>query len=312
MFKKIISPVLTFAFVTSFFFFQGTSVFAQRTPYSVLIPTAEMRTPLIEAKDLDSCLLSLINTVGSVVSGGGLTGGGCSWDSIAWMAAKALTTIEFNGMVKMVQTGYFDTGTSWLDNPQSYYSSVNTETTDYFFANDYNNSTLLPTIKGNVRSSILRRETTPFTQSISSGMDFPGGESGYQAFLADWNACPTGNPWDCYAALQSPKNDAFSVQMRTQQELSRVQNTALTHATNEVLAGSGYRDVKTNCVYGHYIGCVSQTPGSTLEAQINDYLSTSNVQLTSADELDETVTTAVQNLYGVMVNWLNNKSLSGL
>jgi hypothetical protein len=301
MFKKIILSSVIFSFAGLFFFMETIPAQAAKTSFSVLVPTAVMREPLTEEKDLDSCFVNLINSNGN-----------CSWDTLARLAVMAFMRVEFDGMTNLAQTGFFGEQ-SWIDNPDSYYSSINTEVTDYFFQNDYNNADLLPSIKGDVRSIIIKDETTPFTQKISEGVDFPGGEAGYQAFLNDWNACPAGSGWVCFRALHSsPKNDIFSVLTRTNEEKEKRQYEALLHTKDEVLAGNGYRDVKEDCTYGHYIGCESVTPGATLKDQMNDYLSTSlRDQLGQSDELDETVI-AVSALYKTTVGWLGNGSLREL
>lgn len=297
--EKIIAPILVFSFIGLFFFTEA--VLAQgKTSFSVLVPIAEMRTPLIEEKDLDSCFVNIMNGVG------------CSWDSIAWMAAKILMNVEFDGMIDMAQTGFFG-DQSWIDNPDSYYSSMNTEVTDYFFQNDFNNADLLPSIKEDVRAAILKEETTPFEQRVAEGIDFPGGDAGYRAFLTDWNSCPTGDGWNCFDALMSRKNNKFLVTGITQEEVDKRQTEVLTNAKDEVLAGGGYRDDKEDCTYGHYIGCESITPGRTIGDQTNEALSASlEDQLGPADELDDVVTPAVVELYRTFVTWLNGGGLRGL
>ena len=304
----------------------GGSSSGGKTSFQVLVPTAEMRTPLVEVKDLDSCILNTISNAGSILgglmgggsggTGGGLLGGGgalgtgCSWDSIAWFAAKVLIGVQFDGMKTMAQTGFFG-NTSFIDNPDLYYSQINNEVTTYFLDNDLNNANLLESIKGRTRTNAIRSQYSPFSQSISEGIDFPGGEAGYQQFLAD-GTCQTGNFVDCQEALLTPKNDAFSVQMRTQAALNKAQSEALYHTQAEVQAGNGYRDIKEDCIYGHYIGCTSVTPGSSVESQTNSYLNESLQQLDSADELDEALAPAVTTLYQTIVRWLGEWSLRDL
>ena len=323
--KKIIAPII----VISFIFIQPAHVQAQysgeivtKTALQNLVPIAQMRAPLVEAKELDGCIVGLANAaagaIGGVMNGGGLSGAiggavnniGCSWDSIAWFLAKQMIGVQFNGMKSMAQNGFFG-GTSFVDNPQAYYHTVNGEVSDYFMANDYSNANLLNTIKGNARVAVLSEQNTPFTTSISSGIDFPGGDSGYQAFLAN-GTCQTGNYWDCYDALQSPKNDAFSVQMRTSAALAKQQNEALAHTQAEVQAGKGYRDVKQNCVYGHYVGCTSVTPGSSVGTSMDNYLQSSLNQLQAASSMDNAVAPAVVSLYKTTVGWLGNMNLKSL
>ncbi|MCK9351319.1 MAG: hypothetical protein WCT49_00205 [Candidatus Paceibacterota bacterium] len=323
MFNKNIAIGLIFSLAGSLFLTSANGALAQgKTPLQVLVPIAEMRTPLVEEKDLDSCIANLISNTGNILGGltgggsfggaGGVLGTGCSWDSIAWFAAKALISVQFEGMKTMAQTGFFG-NSSFIDNPQGYYTTINGEVTDYFFANDYANTTgMLDFVKGQARANVLEQKTTPFSQNISEGVDFPGGDAGYEAFMNDWNACPTGNGWDCWNALQSPKNDIFSVQERTAAELNRQVNEALTHTQAEVQAGQGYRDVKTDCVYGHYIGCTSITPGSSVSASMDNYLEESLTQLDSADELDEAMAPAVTTLYQTIVGWLGNMDLRNL
>jgi len=355
MHKKFIASFIAFNFIASIFFFGSISVFAGggmtggggfdtgsggsgggsgKTSFQVLVPTAEMRTPLVEEKDLDSCLQGMLSAAGGILGGlmggGGESGGGntlgglgsdsgggmgCSWDSIAWMAAKALIEVEFQGMLNMAQTGYFGEQ-SWLDNPDKYYSSINTEVTSYFFGTDYQNSTIIDSLKNPIRDSILRRENTPFTQRVSEGIAFPGGDEGYQTYIHG-GGCPTGDNRDCWMAAQSPNSDAFMILTNTEKEMKKRQSEALTHTTNEILAGSGFRDKKDGCidvleVPGHYLGCTSKTPGSTIESQINDYLNSSVDSLKSSDELDETLSAAVQSLYKVIYSWLNQGFLSDL
>jgi hypothetical protein len=292
-----------------------------KTSFQVLVPTAEMRTPLVEVKDLDSCILNIISNAGSILGGlmggggggidmGGALGTGCSWDSIAWFAAKVLLNVQFDGMKTMAQTGFFE-NTSFIDNPDLYYSQINNEVTTYFLDNDLQNANLLESVKGRARAGSISNQYSPFSQSISEGIDFPGGEAGYQTFLAN-GTCQTGNFWDCQEALMSPKNDDFSVQMRTGSALNKVQNEALYHTQAEVQAGNGYRDVKQDCVYGHYIGCTSVTPGSTIEGQTLEAVLSSHETLQDADELDEALAPAVTIAYEMIVNWLATMNLRDL
>ena len=310
MFKKIIAASFVFSFAGLIFLTAPKDVLAQlnagysgqnpgKTPLQLLVPVAEMRAPLVEAKDLDGCIVGLFSGIG-----------GCSWDSIAFFLAKLMINVQFDGMKNMAQTGFFG-NTSFIDNPQSYYRTINGEVTDYFLANDFYDANLLDVIKNDTRRTILSNQVTPFTQSISEGIDFPGGEAGYQQFLAD-GTCQTGNFYDCQLALESPKNDKFSVFSRTQAQLDKQQSEALSHTQAEVQAGTGYRDVKENCVYGHYIGCETITPGSNVETGMDNYLKSSMDQLQASDELDEAVAPAVVLSYKTIIGWLSSMNLATL
>jgi hypothetical protein len=300
--KKIAGAVL-FSFLFSFIFFNGgeEANAVVKYPFQVLVPTSEMRTPLVEDKDLDSCIMALFDDNGQ-----------CSWDSIAWLVARGLVKAEFSGMMNMVNSGFFG-DTAFLTDPNSYYRGVNDETIRDFML-DFDETNMLPSIRSRVKSRILVDQYSTYQDELERGMDFPGGDAGLAAFQNDWNACPTGNGWDCYDALQEPKNDALIAEQMTEEGLNKVQVESLTQSKNEILAGGGYFNLKENCAQSdyHWVGCSAYTPGATVEQQANEYLSASLDELLQADELDETTFAVISGLWDIITRWLGDQHLINL
>jgi hypothetical protein len=300
--KKIAGAVL-FSFLFSLIFFNesGVANAAIKYPFQVLVPTSEMRTPLVEDKDLDSCILALFDDNGQ-----------CSWDSIAWLVARGLVKAEFSGMMNMVNSGFFG-DTAFLTDPNGYYRGINDETIRDFML-DFDNTNMLPSVRSSVKAQIIQEQYSTYQDVIERGVDFPGGDAGLAAFQNDWFACPTGNGWDCYDALQDPKNDDFLAQGIVDSGLTKVQTENLTQSKNEILAGSGYFNLKENCEKSdyHWVGCSAYTPGATVEQQANEYLAASLDELLQADELDETTFAVISGLWDIITSWLGDQHLINL
>ncbi|MFA6566051.1 MAG: hypothetical protein WCT48_04865 [Candidatus Paceibacterota bacterium] len=298
--RKKIAGALLFSFLFSFFFLGGgdTAHAATKYPFQVLVPTSEMRTPLVEDKDLDSCILALFDDNGQ-----------CSWDSIAWLVARGLVKAEFSGMMNMVKSGFFG-DTAFLTDPDGYYRGVNDETIRDFMLN-FDETNMLPSVRSKVKSKILQEQYSTYQDELELGMDFPGGDAGLEAFKNDWFACPTGNGWDCYRALEEPKNDSFIAQNITEVGLAKVQKENLTQSSDEITSGSGYFNLKENCEKDdyHWVGCSAYTPGATVEQQANEYLMGSYVGLLTSDELDETTFEVISGLWDIITSWLGDQHL---
>jgi hypothetical protein len=297
--QKNISVAVLFFCSLCFFIAGNTAHAATKQPFQVLVPTAEMRTPLVEDKDLDSCIQALFSD----------DNGQCSLDSLAWFVARGLVKSEFSAMMNMVKSGFFG-DTAFLTDPNGYYYGINDEVTRNFLT-DFDNTNMLPSVRGTVKSNIIQEQYSSYQDKLNQGVDFPGGDAGLNAFLDDWNACPTGNGWDCYEALQDPKNDPFLAQSIVEQGLVKVQKEGLDQSSEEISQGSGYFNLKENCAEGdyHWVGCSAYTPGSTLEAQANEYLKSSLDELLQADELDETTFAVMNGLFNVVTTWLGNQHL---
>ena len=314
------SIIILFSLLLLSFFLNGNNTAYAKSSFSSLIPTATMRDPQMEEKDLDSCFASAINTVVNLVSGGGSSGGGCSLDSLARIVAQQVAGTEFQSMMNMVGQGFFG-DTAFLTNPQSYYHDVNKEITDNFISGitQENIPGMLPSLLSQVKTQIIKGQNTQYQSALSRGQDFPGGEAGLVAFENDWNACPTGNGWDCFEALQEPKNDPFVAQRIIGEDLAKAQREGLQQSSAEVAQGNGFLSLKTDCpqttdangiiTENHWVGCNVSTPGSILKDQTNTYLASSLEQIGQADELDEAIIATAGGLFTAVTSWLGDKSL---
>ncbi|MCX6739542.1 MAG: hypothetical protein NT098_05880 [Candidatus Parcubacteria bacterium] len=324
--KKNFAVIL---FISLLSFFGGNTITnaaqydsSSKASYSTLIPTAELRTPLVEEKDLNSCIKGLASQAGSVLSGDTSlsdVSNPCSLDSLARIAARGVVTTEFQSMMNMVKGGFYG-DTAFLTNPDSYYKDVNSEITQNFLKGfDTNKPNMLDSVK-NVKSRILQEQYTPYQNVLDQGADFPGGQSGLEAFQNNWDSCPTGNGWDCYKALAETKNDPFLTEYAVSDELAKAQKEGLQQATNEVTAGGGYFNLKSGegCTpdpsdptkeYNKWVGCSAYTPGSTIQQQVDQYLSSSFNELTQAKELDDSVIAVSGGLFNSISTWLNDQNL---
>jgi len=291
-----------------------------KTSFSALIPTATMRDPQMEAKDLNSCFSAAINTAVSLVSGsGGSGGGGCSLDSLARIVGQQVAGTEFQSMMNMVGQGFFG-DTAFLTNPQSYYHDVNKEITDNFIQGitPENIPGMLPSFMNQIKTQIASQQNTPYQNILNKGKAFPGGDAGLEAFKKDWNACPAANAWDCFDALQDPLNDPFVAQGIIEENLAQTQKEGLNQSSSEVAQGNGFLSLKTDCptntkngltTENHWVGCNVATPGTTLKDQMNTYLSSSLQQLNNSNELDEAIIATAGGLFDAVTSWLGDKSL---
>lgn len=310
--KKSLHIVLfSFLFLSVFLSGQNNAYaqFGGKSSFSSLIPTATMRDPQMESKDLDSCFSAVVDTITSLISGGGISGG-CSLDSLARIVAQQVAGTEFQSMMNMVGEGFFG-DTAFLTNPQSYYHDVNKEITDNFISGitQENIPGMLPSLLSQVKTQIIKGQNTQYQSALSRGQDFPGGEAGLAAFENDWNACPTGNGWDCFEALQEPKNDPFVAQRIIGEDLAKAQREGLQQSSAEVAQGNGYLTLKECEGDNHWVGCNATTPGATLKDQMNTYLSSSLDQIGAADELDEAIIATAGGLFDAITSWLGDKSL---
>ncbi len=301
--KKIsASSFLFFLLAPSFvFFFLGaeTASSAVKLPISQLVPTAEMRTPLVEEKDLDSCLTSLIS------------GGGCSLDSIAWIAAKLLLQILFDGSMNLTRTGYGG-NPIFVTNQQSYFGGVAEESTQVFLT-DFRTNT--PQMLPSVREMVLREliaENYVYPKQINQST-FPGGDAAYQAYLEDPSTCPTGDPDDCRFISLRCENDPWCILQHKQEELHKKRDEIdVPYARDEILAGSGFhslkeclqRDADGNCAYWS-----TYTPGEVFVKTTTETLETSRKELGQTDELDELI--PLMKLYEMLVEFFNGGNLLG-
>lgn len=230
-------------------------------------------------------------------------------DPIARLLGVQLTNMLVNQMFSFVAKGN-NGAPAFVTNPQGYFGSVAQESNRVFLTDLQNNTPqMLPSIRNVVRQRIIEEnyvDSQRMTQST-----FPGGDAGYQAYLQNPGACPTGNSWDCYFSTLEPQNNPYDVYQFESQRLAAKRSTDVKLSQDEILAASGYhslkdcveKDVDQNCT--RYL---TKTPGDALAGQVTLYLNNSLKNLQNIDEAGEVITLGISGIQG----WMNGNGLTSV
>jgi hypothetical protein len=240
-------------------------------------------------------------------------------DPIARLLGVELTNMLTNQMFSLIAKGNvinFNQGETasgneaFVTNPQKYFGDVAEETTQVFLTDLKNNR---PDRLQSINKAVSERITAeiyvdPKNMERST---FPGGDSGYQAYLTSPGNCSTGVIWDCYFSSLEPQNDPWSIYQFENERRASKTRTDVTLSQDEILAGDGYvtlkdcveKDINHNCT-----DYLNKTPGDTLAGQVTLYLNNSLKNLQNVDEVDEVITLGMD----LVRDWLNGKGLAHL
>jgi len=227
--------------------------------------------------------------------------------------AKALSALLSGELVDMMFNfiaGGNEGAPAFVTNPQAFFGGVAEEATQVFLTDLFENRPdRMELINEVVRLRIIAENYVDPEQMMKS--DFPGGDAGYQAYLADPADCDTGNSWDCYFSSLQPQNNPWDIYLFESQKLAGQRANDVKLSQDEILAGSGYHtlkecveeDVNQNCM--EYLNNI---PGGDLIRQVDGYLQNAVKLLQTADEVDEVITDGI----GMVEEWMNGKGLADM
>jgi|GEM_PF-6172791 len=241
-----------------------------------------------------------------------------SLDKVFYYVKQMLVMKLAEMMLNYIKTG-FKGGPAYVTNPELYYKDVGDEIKQNFFAqldklrSMVDPESLTDKILTDVQQDLEKKAYQDFEAALqpAPGNEFPGGKSGYQAFVTDFKQCPADNPWDCWAALRDPANQPLDTHLVESEGLTEAQKQKLENAKAELAAANGFATVKT-CAKEFYRnnakGCaiaLAQIPGKIIGDQLTAYLQSANEELHNAHDFNEVVAAALVDL---ATGWMNGGS----
>ena len=245
-------------------------------------------------------------------------------DTIAYAIKRALVISITNKMIAFVRTG-FNGGPTYVQNPGRYYGNVaNSATQAYLYELDRLKAmtdpvSLTDRILDDTQRRLEQNAYTTYQRALTPAPEhvFPGGKTGYDAYMADFDSCQGQDDWECLMDMTDPANDPWAVSLAQQQELKKRQTEALALAQQEIAAANGFATVKTcvkQIVRGNTKQCtdyLTKIPGKIIVDQLQKYQASSLDELHNVHSIQESVLNSlVQACTDWMVNGLGGPSVN--
>ena len=276
-------------------FFIGTSLFWPFYEARALVPVTDIPA------------LAVLNAI-AVATGGTAVSTGSLWtkeyilDAIAWGIGRILIHALGQSVVNWIRTGGTKGGPLFVEDFGEHFRRELDNAAGVFLEEFFRQLKVNPGFLcspfhiqlGNLlNTSLLRNRQTFFRRASCTLTDIV---QNVQNFEVNFNA----GGWNAFNALLEPNNSIMGMYLASLDEADRRQMDAFLKASYEITTSRGLLAWKfcDKTPEGREINCKIKTPGTVVADQLKDVISDQQTRLVIADEINEIVVAAIEQLIG--------------
>ena len=237
-------------------------------------------------------------TVATAKSTGALEAKEFTWDTAAWAAAKLAIRELTTSIVNWINSG-FEGNPSFITNFEGFMTDIADEVIGNYIEGS-SLAFLCSSFSLDVKLALYARFYAPTapTCTLSEAIENAGGA--LQSLADDFR-------WGTWFSMTSSQsNNAYGAYILAEEDITQKINEALGRKTEQLSWGKGFLswDECEECeetlpggtVHTYRCNCVTQTPGTVVETQLNNWLDTERESLATADEINEIITALLMQL----------------
>lgn len=259
-------------------------------------------------------------SVGTVVGTGGISAMTApSWDAVAYCIVNAMISYIADSTIRWINTG-FEGNPAFLNNPEMFFKQLADEETASFVQNlayGVTGTNVCDVFRANMVQSILSQysnqgygyggygyDTGGYNRGISNGFlgcSFDQNPNQLNSFIR--GNFIQGGGWDSwYQISQTNQNNPYATYFRTNDQLRNQLVTVEANQNRELGWNNGWLNYKQCKNPKDKSTCVTVTPGSVIENQLESTLNISKQRLALAEKFDQVVTVLVNKLISTALN----------
>lgn len=244
-----------------------------------------------------------------------------SLDSIGYCIINGVLEYLTQATIDWINSG-FDGNPAFVDNPEKFFKDIGNIEAASFLQQVVGKTTglnICEPFKLQIVTGLAGSRGNQYAKTSACTFEEMGKALGDSGVTFDYNEYTSGrsqhagnlNAW--WGVTQNPQNNSTGAYLMAQQELERRLSIKENTATLDLSLGRGFLSFKkcnpdstTTDASGKTIqvkgACRTTTPGSVIEEQLNNRLSTGNDRLKVADKFDQIITALVNQLIKVALN----------
>lgn len=262
-----------------------------------------------------------VRTTNDVVEGGSGMGGPPSVNSVAYCIINGVIEYLTQATIDWINSG-FDGNPAFVDNPEKFFSDLANVETAGFLQQVVGQTTglnICQPFRLNIVTGLAGQTGNAYARQSSCTLDTIAQAAGNSGVSFDYNEYTSGrsaysgslDAW--WGVTQNDQNNAYGSYFMAQKELQKRLAVKGNTAQLDLTAGRGFLSYKkcnpdstTKNDKGETVtvkgACQTTTPGSVIEQQLNNRLSSGNERLVLADKFDQVITSLVNQLIKVALN----------
>ena len=258
---------------------------------------------------------------------GSFLGGPPSLDSIGYCIINAVIEYLTQATIDWINSG-FDGNPAFVDNPEKFFTDLANVETAGFLQQVVGQTTgldICQPFRLNIVTGLAGNSGDSYGRQSSCTLDQIASAAGNSGVKFDYNEYTSGrsrnggnlDAW--WGVTQNDQNNAYGSYFLAQKELQKRLAVKGNTAQLDLTAGRGFLSYKKCTQDGTTKGpdgkdvpfkgtCGIVTPGSVIEQQLNNRLSSGNNRLLLADKFDQVITALVNQLIKVALNQVLDKT----